>query len=174
MKNNVSSTVPVWYLTHCFSLQYWYGTWHIVFHCSTGTVLDTLFFIAVPVLYLTLFFIAVPVRYLTHCFLLQYRYGTWHIVFIAVPVWYLTHCFSLQYWYDTWHVFHCRSNNICSHTTKLTNPMYFNWLFWTTVTLASLNSALPDDGDYTEVCRSCFNVNFNTPFKAILLCISWQ
>jgi len=43
----------------------------------------------------------------------------------------------------------------------------------TTVTLASSNSALPDDSDYTETCWSCFNVNFNTPFKAILLCISW-
>jgi hypothetical protein len=43
----------------------------------------------------------------------------------------------------------------------------------TTVTLASSNSALPDDGDHTEICWSCFNVNFNTPFKAILLCISW-
>jgi hypothetical protein len=35
----------------------------------------------------------------------------------------------------------------------------------TNVTLASSNSALPDDGDYTETCSSCFNVNFNTPFK---------
>jgi hypothetical protein len=43
----------------------------------------------------------------------------------------------------------------------------------TTVTLASSNSALPDDGDYTETRWSCFNVNFNTPFEAILLCISW-
>ena len=33
---------------------------------------------------------------------------------------------------------------------------------------------LPDDGDYTETCWSCFNVNFNIPFKAIILCISWQ
>jgi len=33
------------------------------------------------------------------------------------------------------------------------------------VTLASSYSALPDDGDYTDTCRSCFNVNFNTPFK---------
>jgi len=32
--------------------------------------------------------------------------------------------------------------------------------------------ALPDDGDYTETCWSCFNVNFNNPFKAVLLCIS--
>jgi hypothetical protein len=45
---------------------------------------------------------------------------------------------------------------------------YFN-----IVTLASSYSALPDDGDYTEACQSCFNVNFNTPFKAILLCMSW-
>jgi len=49
----------------------------------------------------------------------------------------------------------------------------------TTVTLASSNSALPDDGDCTETCWSCFNVNFSTSFKAILLCISlveklWQ
>ena len=42
----------------------------------------------------------------------------------------------------------------------------------TNVTLASSNSALPDDGDYTETCWRCFNVNFNTTFKAILLCIS--
>jgi hypothetical protein len=26
----------------------------------------------------------------------------------------------------------------------------------TTVTLASSNNTLPDDGDYTEICRSCF------------------
>jgi len=44
----------------------------------------------------------------------------------------------------------------------------------TTVTLASSNSALPDDGDYTETCRSCFNVNFKIVFKAIQLSISWQ
>jgi len=39
----------------------------------------------------------------------------------------------------------------------------------TTVTLASSNSALPDDGDYTETCRSCFNVNFNVEFLKLLL-----
>jgi hypothetical protein len=38
----------------------------------------------------------------------------------------------------------------------------------TTVTLASSHSALPDDGDYTETCLSCFNVNFNTPFKKLV------
>jgi hypothetical protein len=39
------------------------------------------------------------------------------------------------------------------------------------------NNALPDDGYYTETCRSCFNVNFNVnfkiAFKTIQLCISW-
>jgi len=48
----------------------------------------------------------------------------------------------------------------------------------TNATLARSNSALPDDGDYTETCRSCFNVNFNVDFKiafkTIQLCISWQ
>jgi hypothetical protein len=28
-------------------------------------------------------------------------------------------------------------------------------------TLASSNCALPDDGDNTEICWSCFSVNFN-------------
>jgi len=28
----------------------------------------------------------------------------------------------------------------------------------TTATVAGPNSALPDDGDYTETCWSCFNV----------------
>jgi len=41
------------------------------------------------------------------------------------------------------------------------------------LTTASSNSALSDDGDYIETYRNCFNVNFNTPFQAILLCISW-
>jgi len=35
------------------------------------------------------------------------------------------------------------------------------------VTLASSNSALPDDGDYTETCWSCFNVNFITLLKQL-------
>jgi len=61
---------------------------------------------------------------------------------------------------------------IWSHTTRLAAPMYFNWLL-ITVTLASSNSVLSDDGVYTETCWSCFNVNFNTPFIAVLLCISW-
>jgi len=28
------------------------------------------------------------------------------------------------------------------------------------VTLARSNSALPDDGDYTDTCWSCFNFSF--------------
>jgi len=47
----------------------------------------------------------------------------------------------------------------------------------TTVTLASSNGALPDDGDYTETCWSFFHVNFNVNFKTVFetiqLCISW-
>jgi hypothetical protein len=47
----------------------------------------------------------------------------------------------------------------------------------TTVTLASSNNALPDDGDCTETCRSCFNVNSNVNFKIVFktihLCISF-
>jgi hypothetical protein len=37
----------------------------------------------------------------------------------------------------------------------------------TTVTLASSNNALPDDGDCTETCMICFNVNFNVNFKMV-------
>ena len=44
----------------------------------------------------------------------------------------------------------------------------------TNITSASSNSALPDDGDYTETCCSCFNVNFNTSSITVLLCISWR
>jgi hypothetical protein len=47
----------------------------------------------------------------------------------------------------------------------------------TTVTLSGSNNTLPDDGDCTETCWSCFNVNFNVNFeivfKTIHLCISW-
>jgi hypothetical protein len=46
-----------------------------------------------------------------------------------------------------------------------------------TVTSASSNITLPDDGDGTETCWSCFNVNFNVNFKIVFktihLCISW-
>ena len=57
------------------------------------------------------------------------------------------------------------------HQINHTNVFEFTVL--TTVTLASSYSALPDDGDYIETCWSCFNVNFDIPFKAVLLCISW-
>jgi len=36
------------------------------------------------------------------------------------------------------------------------------------VTLASSYSTLPVDGDYSETCRSCFNVNFNVNLKLVL------
>jgi hypothetical protein len=39
------------------------------------------------------------------------------------------------------------------------------------VTLASSNSALPEDGNYNETCWGYLNANFNTPLKK--LCISW-
>jgi hypothetical protein len=48
-----------------------------------------------------------------------------------------------------------------------------DWKGLKNVTLTNSNSALPDNGDYTETCWSCFNVNFNTLFKAILLYINW-
>jgi len=38
----------------------------------------------------------------------------------------------------------------------------------TIVTLASSYSVLPDDGNHTETCWSCFNVNFNTPFRKLM------
>jgi len=37
----------------------------------------------------------------------------------------------------------------------------------TNATLVRSNSALPDNGDYTETCLSCFNVNFNVSFKIV-------
>jgi hypothetical protein len=50
-------------------------------------------------------------------------------------------------------------------------------VFFYLPTDALLNCALPDDGDCTETCRSCFNINFNVSFKivskTIQLCISW-
>ena len=35
------------------------------------------------------------------------------------------------------------------------------------MTLANSNNTLPDDGDWTETCWSCFNVNFNILLKQI-------
>jgi hypothetical protein len=64
------------------------------------------------------------------------------------------------------------------YATKLPKyPRQSILIIFTKVTLASSNSALPDDGDYTEKFWSCFNVNFNvhfkTVFKTIQLYISW-
>jgi len=56
---------------------------------------------------------------------------------------------------------------------KINHTNVFQLTVLSTVTLANSYSAVPDDGDYTETCWSCFNVNFNTTFKVILLCISW-
>ena len=55
---------------------------------------------------------------------------------------------------------------------RINHTDVFQLIIITTVTLASSNNALPDDGDCTETCWSCFNVNLNILFKAILLCIS--
>ena len=57
-----------------------------------------------------------------------------------------------------------------THNTGLTHkqPHYrtiqvdaFQLIILTKVTLARSNSALPDDGDYTEICWGYFIVNFN-------------
>jgi len=84
--------------------------------------------------------------------------------------------FKISYYCHTRRdVFHCRPDDVCSHTAVLTTMMYFNQTF-NIVTLVSSHSTLTDDGDHTETfCSYCyFNVNFNTPLKTILLCISWQ
>jgi len=51
---------------------------------------------------------------------------------------------------------------------QINHSSVFQLTVLTTVTLARSNSALPDDGDHTETCWSCFNVNFNTPFKKLV------
>jgi hypothetical protein len=64
----------------------------------------------------------------------------------------------------------------CLVTSKLL-LMTFGMTLVTTATSARSNNALPDYGDYTETCWSCFNVNFNVNFKIVFktiqLCISW-
>jgi hypothetical protein len=61
------------------------------------------------------------------------------------------------------------------HRINQTDVFYL--IILRTVTLASSNNALPDDGSCIETCRSCFNVNFNVNFKIVFktihLCISW-
>jgi hypothetical protein len=60
---------------------------------------------------------------------------------------------------------------------RINRTEVFLLIILTTVTLVSSINALPDDGDYTETCWSCFNVSFNvnfkTVFKTVQLCISW-
>jgi hypothetical protein len=52
------------------------------------------------------------------------------------------------------------------HQINHNNVFYLTVL--TNVTLASSNSALPEDGDYTKTSWICFNVNFNTTFKKLV------
>jgi hypothetical protein len=44
---------------------------------------------------------------------------------------------------------------------QINNTNVNEWTVLTNVTLTSSNCTLPDDGDNTETCWSCFNVNFN-------------
>jgi hypothetical protein len=44
----------------------------------------------------------------------------------------------------------------------------------TNAALARSNSALPDDGDYTETCWSCFNVDFDVNFRTVFKTIMRQ
>jgi len=50
-----------------------------------------------------------------------------------------------------------------------TTPTCFGWI--------TIIIIIPDDGDWTETCWSCFNVSFNVNFKIVFktihLCISW-
>jgi hypothetical protein len=50
---------------------------------------------------------------------------------------------------------------------RTTHVDAFSLIILTSVTLTRSNSALPDDGDYTETRWSCFNVNFNVKFKIV-------
>jgi hypothetical protein len=49
---------------------------------------------------------------------------------------------------------------------RINHTSVFLLIILTTINLASSNNALPDDGDCTETCSSCFNVNFNILFKS--------
>jgi hypothetical protein len=51
---------------------------------------------------------------------------------------------------------------------RINHTDVFQLIVLTSVALARSNNALPDDGDFTETCRSCFNVNFNVNFKIVL------
>ena len=61
----------------------------------------------------------------------------------------------------------------CNHHHQGAHYLSLLKLHLLKVTLASSNSALlddddDDDDDHTETCWSCFNVNFNTPFKTLV------
>jgi hypothetical protein len=59
------------------------------------------------------------------------------------------------------------TTNICSHINLIIRQCTIIDCFNKSVTLASTDNELPEDGDCTETCRSYFNVNFNTVFKTI-------
>ena len=66
-----------------------------------------------------------------------------------------------------WSMHHTYTNkDVIKHAATLLNyPFRSILIILTKVTLARPNSALPDDGDYTDTCRNCFNINFNVNFK---------
>jgi len=51
---------------------------------------------------------------------------------------------------------------------RINHTDVFELIILTTVTLASSNNMLPDDGDWTDTWQSCFNVNFEVNFKTAL------
>jgi len=57
----------------------------------------------------------------------------------------------------------------CNHEVYRGPCLELNNKLFTTVTLGSLEYALPDDGDFTETCKSCFNVNFNTRVGTLIV-----
>jgi hypothetical protein len=65
---------------------------------------------------------------------------------------------------------------ILKFTLKLALQQLLHVLGAITIIREHIN-ALPDYGDCTETCRSCFNVNFNVNFKIVFktihLCTSW-
>jgi hypothetical protein len=56
---------------------------------------------------------------------------------------------------------------ISEHEYQVSKFFIHKLIILTTVTLASSNNALPDDGDCTETCWSCFSVNCNVNFKIV-------
>jgi hypothetical protein len=60
---------------------------------------------------------------------------------------------------------------------KSNSKIYIKIDFEKTVTSASSNNALPDDGDCSETCLIFFSFNFKVNYKIVFntihLCISW-